>query len=72
MVARCVGMIQPASSPLEMMNGWMRKAARNCLIVSTQIGVSPRAYICGTPLIAEAAAELRGQLEAANRRRATR
>ncbi|MCR5871902.1 MULTISPECIES: ABC transporter substrate-binding protein [unclassified Sphingomonas] len=37
-----------------------------------QVGVSPRAYICGTPLIAEAAAELRGQLETANRQRATR
>ena len=30
-----------------------------------QVSVSPRAYICGTPLIADAAAELRDQLEAA-------
>lgn len=30
-----------------------------------QVGISPRAYICGTPLIAEAAAELRSKFEAA-------
>lgn len=33
-----------------------------------RIGISPRTYICGTPLIARAASELRDRLEAAKRR----
>ena len=37
-----------------------------------QVSVSPRAYICGTPLIADAAAELRGELEAVKRQGAAR